>query len=127
MAQERQRAAGDFINARFPKGDRAQQEFRMMLNTYLQHGMPEAEAVARATVSVRDRRPGFTPVGHAPLQRQKAELAAVARTGRERRERSDNLRAKSGHRLQHPAQARIAQRLKRLHLVLAHVKHAGKR
>jgi hypothetical protein len=70
MAQGRQRAAGDFINSRFPKGDHAQQQFRMVLNMYLQHGMAEAEAVARATVSVRDRHPGFTPVEHAPaLQR----------------------------------------------------------
>lgn len=62
MAHERQREIGRWIQARYPKGDEAQQEFRMVLNIYLQHGDPEAEAVAKALASVRERHPSFTPV-----------------------------------------------------------------
>lgn len=69
MAHDRQRGVGDFINARFPRGDSAQQAFRMLLNMYLQKGIPQAEAVARAAVSVRERHPGFRPVErHAPAR-----------------------------------------------------------
>ncbi len=62
MANERQKEIGRWIHARYPKGGPAQQEFKMVLNVYLQHGDAEAEAVAKAVASVRERHPGFTPV-----------------------------------------------------------------
>lgn len=54
---------GRWINARYPRGEPGspQREFRMVLNMLLQGGAEEAEAVARASASVRSRHPGFVP------------------------------------------------------------------
>lgn len=62
MANERQREIGRWIQARYPKGGSAQQEFKMVLNIYLQRDDAEADAVAAAVASVRERYPGFTPI-----------------------------------------------------------------
>jgi hypothetical protein len=54
---------GRWINARYLQGEPGspQREFRMVLNMLLQGGAEEADAVARATASVRSRNPGFVP------------------------------------------------------------------
>ncbi|HEY2741134.1 MAG TPA: hypothetical protein VGI69_03005 [Gaiellaceae bacterium] len=62
MANERQKEIGRWIQDRYPKGGAAQQEFKMVLNIYLQHGDPKAEAVTKALSSVRERHPRFVPI-----------------------------------------------------------------
>lgn len=62
MANERQKEIGRWIQDRYPKGGPAQQEFRMVLNIYLQHGDPKDEAVTKALNSVPERHPRFVPI-----------------------------------------------------------------
>jgi hypothetical protein len=62
VANERQVEIGRWIQDRYPKGDPAQQEFKMVLNIYLQRGDSEDDAVAHALASLQERHPGFTPV-----------------------------------------------------------------
>jgi hypothetical protein len=64
MSNERQRAVGEELNARFPKvkGNMGQQEFRMVYNMYRQTGVEDPDAYQSALASVRERHPGFTPI-----------------------------------------------------------------
>lgn len=53
----------DWIDAHYTTGDpgSAQEEFRMILNMHLHHGVLASVAVAMAMESVGSRRPGFIP------------------------------------------------------------------
>jgi hypothetical protein len=62
VANERQRAVGSLLAERYPKGDAAQQHFRMLMNARLQSGVSGEEAESAAVAQVRETRPGFVPL-----------------------------------------------------------------
>ena len=62
MANAQQRAIGRLLDERYPKGDPAQQDFRMLMNSKLQSGLSVEEAEPAAVAQVRETHPGFVPL-----------------------------------------------------------------